>query len=412
MNGEKLVPKLRFPGFNNEWNKEKICNLFEIKNGLNKGKDFFGKGISILNYMDVNLNVLNTENSIKGLVDVNETEMNRYSVKNNDLFFTRTSETSDEIGLTSVYIGKSIKCVFSGFILRARPLNTNINSLFFAYCLRNTRNRYNIIKHSSITTRALISGSILSQMKINFPNISEQEKIANFLSAVDKKIEYLTQFHENYIKFKKGLLQQIFTQKIQFKKDLYETCELDVNFFKDLMKKGKAGGTPKSTKKSYYDGEMPFLSISDMTNQGKYIWSTEKLITDEGLNNSSAWIIPKNSLLYSIYASVGFVAINKVEITTSQAIFGIILKSNMDLEFVYYYLCYYQQFIHRMIETGTQGNLNSKIVKNMSIPVPLLEEQEKISIFLSAVDKKIDLIQSQIDKINMFKKSLLQQMFI
>ena len=71
--------------------------------------------------MDVNKHEFNTEKMIEGLVELTEDEIERFSVKPNDLFFTRTSETSDEIGLTSAYIGNEVNCVFSGFILRARP---------------------------------------------------------------------------------------------------------------------------------------------------------------------------------------------------------------------------------------------------------------------------------------------------
>ena len=78
--------------------------------------------------MDVNKNIYNTKESIKGLVDVDKNEIKRYNVKPNDLFFTRTSETSDEIGLTSAYTGELMDCVFSGFILRARPIKEDINS--------------------------------------------------------------------------------------------------------------------------------------------------------------------------------------------------------------------------------------------------------------------------------------------
>lgn len=184
-------PQIRFKEFSNEWEEYKIEDLFEIKNGLNKGKEYFGHGIPILNYMDVNKNIFNTEYSIEGLVDVDSNELNRYDVKPNDLFFTRTSETFDEIGLSSAYIGKPMNCVFSGFILRARPLSEEINSLFYAYYLRSNKNRQNIIKHSSITTRALISGSNLNKMKVKFPHINEQNKIANFLTLIDKKISLI-----------------------------------------------------------------------------------------------------------------------------------------------------------------------------------------------------------------------------
>ncbi|WP_211265121.1 restriction endonuclease subunit S, partial [Methanobrevibacter curvatus] len=195
--------KLRFPEFSDEWEEKKLGDLFEIKNGLNKSKDFFGHGIKILNYMDVNKNIFNNENSIKGLVDVNNDEISRYNVKPNDLFFTRTSETSDEIGLSSAYIGKHINCVFSGFILRARGKIKDINALFYAYYFRNPKNRQKIIKHSSITTRALISGSNLSLMKINFTSMNEQFKIADFLTTLDRKVNLLEKKLDIFKDFKK-----------------------------------------------------------------------------------------------------------------------------------------------------------------------------------------------------------------
>ena len=91
MSEEKLVPKLRFNGFDDEWLEYQFEDIYEIKNGLNKGKEYFGQGIQILNYMDVNKFEFNTENTIKGLVELSNEEIERFSVKPNDLFFTRTS---------------------------------------------------------------------------------------------------------------------------------------------------------------------------------------------------------------------------------------------------------------------------------------------------------------------------------
>ena len=203
-------------------------------------------------------------------------------------------------------------------------------------------------------------------------------------------------------------MQQIFTQKLRFNfSDEWKIVKLE-----SLIKKGKAGGTPSSTNSDYYNGDIPFLSIRDMTEQEKYIIKTEKTITEEGLNNSSAWIIPKNSLLYSIYASIGLVAINRSDISTSQAIYGIILKEGVSLEYMYYYLTYFKKNVHKYIETGTQGNLNAKLLKSFEILLPSLEEQEMIVNVLSLVDEKIENSKKEIEKINVFKKGLLQQMFI
>jgi len=164
--------------------------------------------------MDVNKHEINNEHDIKGLVELTDEEIERFSVKPNDLFFTRTSETSNEIGLTSAYVGNAVKCVFSGFLLRARP-KIDVNSIFFSYYLRSPKQRANIIKFSSITTRALISSGNLSKMKIKFPSKKEQDKIAYLFINIDKKIKFLEKKHENYQNFKMYLMQQIFAQKLR-----------------------------------------------------------------------------------------------------------------------------------------------------------------------------------------------------
>ena len=183
--------------------------------------------------MDVNKHEINNEHDIKGLVELTDEEIERFSVKPNDLFFTRTSETSNEIGLTSAYVGNAVKCVFSGFLLRARP-KIDVNSIFFSYYLRSPKQRANIIKFSSITTRALISSGNLSKMKIKFPSKKEQDKIAYLFINIDKKIKFLEKKHENYQNFKMYLMQQIFAQKLRFADDESEWQEIrlkDIGIF-------------------------------------------------------------------------------------------------------------------------------------------------------------------------------------
>lgn len=116
--------------------------------------------------------------------------------------------------------------------------------------------------------------------------------------------------------------------------------------------------------------------------------------------------------MYSIYASIGFVSINKIDLTTSQAIYGIILKENVNQDFVYHYLKDFKRYIHKYIETGTQGNLNSKIVQNIEIKLPFSEEQNYYSNLFNILDYKIEVAETEIHKLKIFKKGLLQKMFV
>lgn len=110
-----------------------------------------------------------------------------------------------------------------------------------------------------------------------------------------------------------------------------------------------------------------------MTKQGKYVEFTEKHISENGLANSSAWIVPSNSLILSMYASVGLVCINKVPLATSQAMFSMVLKDCNMLDYIYYYLNFFRETqIHRLLETGTQSNINADTVRDIEIPFILI----------------------------------------
>ena len=180
-----------------------------------------------------------------------------------------------------------------------------------------------------------------------------------------------------------------------------------------LFSKGKAGGTPTSTNKEYYNGEIPFLSINDITKQGKYVRYTENHLSRSGLENSSAWVVPEYSLIISMYASVGLVTINEVPITTSQAMFAMHLRDKDLLDYLYYYLSYFKyRHIHKYLETGTQSNINADIVRGIMIPTYGHSRNMKIASTLQGIDAKIDNELSVLKLFNRQKNYLLSQMFI
>ena len=174
---------LSFEGKNVEW--KSISELFEIKNGLNKEKIFFGKGTPIVNFTDVYKNRSLTSHVLKGKVEVSEREIKLYSAQKNDIFFTRTSETREDIGLASALLDDVENCVFSGFVLRARPKTNLLHPKFCSYYLSSAAARNEIVRNSSFTTRALISGTRLAKIKIPIPSLAEQERIVSILDKFD-----------------------------------------------------------------------------------------------------------------------------------------------------------------------------------------------------------------------------------
>lgn len=164
----------------------------------------------------------------------------------------------------------------------------------------------------------------------------------------------------------------------------------------------------------YYDGTIPFLSISDISSQNKYIKYTEKYISEDGLKNSSTWLVPKNSIILSMYASYGLPCINKIELATSQAMYSMIFKDDIDVEFIYYYLYYLQQinYYDRLVSTGTQSNLNAEKVNKIKIYCPNYDIQKNISKLFVSCDRKILLEENKLLKLQELKKGLMQSMFV
>ena len=166
-----------------------LSEVFEFKNGLNKSKEYFGKGIPFVSYMNVyKLDRLTTED-INDKVDVTEDEIERFSVQRGDVLFTRTSEVKDEVGYSSVMLEDMEKCVFNGFTIRGRLKNNNLLlPEFSAHLFRSYSVRKEIIKRSSFTTRASLSGQELGKVEVMIPPLSLQHKIVTILDKFQTMI--------------------------------------------------------------------------------------------------------------------------------------------------------------------------------------------------------------------------------
>lgn len=166
-----------------EW--KTLGELFEFKNGLNKGKEFFGRGTPIVNYTDVYKNIRLTSAVVRGTVEASPEEQKRYNVRRGDVFFTRTSETKEEIGKTSVLLEDIDGGVFSGFVLRARPKTDSLLPEYCAHCFNSSSFRKEIVRYSTYTTRALTNGSTLAKLTIPLPPLPIQERIVQVLDNFD-----------------------------------------------------------------------------------------------------------------------------------------------------------------------------------------------------------------------------------
>ena len=175
----------------------------------------------------------------------------------------------------------------------------------------------------------------------------------------------------------------------------------------DVCTRVCSGGTPKSTNLSYYGGEIPWLNTKEI--DFNRIYSTEKTITDSGLNNSSAkWIVP-NTVTVAMYgATAGKSCIVKVPMTTNQACCNLTINDEVaDYEFVYYTLKNDYTTLASLANGGAQQNLNAQIIKDYVLKMPSLADQRRIASILSSLDWKIELN----NKINADLEEMAQAIF-
>ena len=181
------------------------------------------------------------------------------------------------------------------------------------------------------------------------------------------------------------------------------------------LAKFQSGGTPSRSNKTYWDnGNIPWVKISDITDE-MYVTNTEEFITKAGLDNSSAKLFPKNTILYTIFATIGKIGILDIEATTNQAISGIQPKNNVDLFYMYYGLKFITNEVQKVSTGVAQNNINLTKLKEQWFPLPPLEEQKRIVVNLdnlfAKIDKAIALHQKNIDEADIFMASVLNDVF-
>lgn len=218
MSQVNLVPTLRFSEFNTPWNIEKLGYFYTFKNGVNADKEQYGKGTKFINVLDVLQPNPITSDSIKGKVEVDDKILKKNAVTCGNLLFQRSSETREEVGTSNVYLGDRT-VTFGGFVIRGTPVQ-QVNPIYMNYLLKSSKARKEIVTKSGGSTRYNVGQETLSSVNIIVSDKDEeQQKIANFLSSIDTKISQLTEKHRLLKEYKKGIMQQIFSQKIRFKDD-------------------------------------------------------------------------------------------------------------------------------------------------------------------------------------------------
>ncbi|MEA3420615.1 MAG: restriction endonuclease subunit S, partial [Acidobacteriota bacterium] len=270
-----------------------------------------------------------------------------------------------------------------------------------------------LVKIGQGSTFEAINKRDIFELKIPFPTISEQKKIAEVLLSVDEAIDKKQEIIEKTKMLKKGLMQELFTHGIGHKKfketeigkipvdwevvKIEDTCEV------------VGGSTPSTNVKEFWNGGINWAIPTDITKlKGNLISSTEKSITERGLSNCAAKILPIGSILLTSRATIGECAINLKPMATNQGFASLICKDKVYNWFVFYRIKYMRKEIERLGNGSTFNEVSKKSIRGLKILIPLLSEQKKIAEILTSVDEVIEKEMAQKERIEKIKKGLMQ----
>lgn len=381
----KNIPRLRFPEFHGEWIESLLGDIAKFSKGKGISKsDIFDNG----EYECIRYGELYTHyNEVIDKV-ISKTDFNNNPVLSeiNDVIIPASGETALDIATAS--------CVLKSDVLLGGDLNiirSKVNGVFLSYYLNNKRKK-EIARLSQGNSVVHVYPSQLKTLKIFIPQTTEYDEIAEFLTAVDKRIELLEKKKTLLETYKKGVMKKIFNQQIRFKDD-------NGNEFPDWEEKELGDITNKKSSN--------ISANSIESNEGNYTiyGATGELKEVDFFEMNTPYIsIVKDG------SGVGRVKLCKPYSSVLGTLDIITNNETSDLNFIYQFLT--KTSFLKFVTGSSIPHIYYKDYSKLKLSVPSIKEQEKISKFMSSIDSQIELLVTQIDKSKTWKKGLLQKMFV
>lgn len=407
---EKLVPKLRFPEFDGNWDERKLSDVAKITTGstppTNESKFYNGEYLFV-SPADLNSGryVYDTKTKVTKL----GFEKGRV-IKKGGVLFVSIGSTIGKVGQASS------DCITNQQINSLEAKNDFSNDFIYSLLFKNGEN---INKIAGVQAVPQLNKTDFSNLKYNFPTLTEQQKIASFLTSVDERLTLLAQQKEKLELYKKGVMQQIFSQKLRFKD---ENGKDYPNW--EEKKLGDLGNTfnglTGKTKEHFGNGK-PYV-------QYMQIFSGSKInINDFGFveigKNENQSMIQYGDIFFTTSSEtpneIGTtsVLLDKVgEVYLNSFCFGFRPNSLNELVPEFAQFLFRSKQVRNKIVPLAQGstrfNMSKVELMKIDLLLPCEEEQQKIASFLSAIDVQIEGVSNKIEQTKLFKKGLLQQLFV
>lgn len=407
---EKITNANSFP---KDWPIKKLADIGSTYGGLtNKSKEDFTEGNSkFITYKNIYNNTFINTNELESVRIDKDEKQNK--VKYGDVFFTGSSETPDEVGISSVLLEEVDDVYLNSFCFgfRFNDLKKTIPE-FYGYYFRGPVFRNEVYPLAQGSTRFNLSKSEMVKLKVPVPPVKEQYKIAAILSSVDETIEKTEAIIEQTEKVKKGLMQQLLTKGIghtKFKKtEIGEIPEeWEVKNIGELAEKILGGGTPSREVQNYYKGNIPWATVKDIT---YYILNTtEEYISDEAVENSATNVIPAGNVIIATRIGLGKVFMNTVDMAINQDLKGIIPKTELiEAEYLLWCLLSKAEKIESMGTGTTVKGIRLEQLKEILLPIPQKSEQKRIVSILNNLEEKIKNERKKHITLLLLKKGLMQ----
>ncbi len=372
---------MRFSGFDDEWKKSNLGNISSNEmygmNSAAKDYDGFNKYIRITDISETsNKFIPNPLTSPDGDLE------DKYKLKKGDIVFARTGAST---GKTYLYDDNDRNLYFAGFLIKFHIDNADPKFIFYNTLKEEYLNWVSVMSVRS--GQPGINSNEYKKLPIILPSLDEQNKISNFLTSIDKKIDLLERNHQFYQEFKKFLMQQIFTQKLRFN----FTDDWNYMNFSEIFKS-------VSTKKYQ-------IKSADILDKGDFE------VIYQGQDEIAGYFNDKTKLCQElpiiIYGDhTTFVKFrDKPFIVGADGVKLLIPKFNANPKYLFYALEHFN-----IKPEGYKRHFS--IIKKIKLPIPTLEEQNEISEIFTYIDIKLKYTKIQLQETEEFKKGLLQQMFI
>ena len=416
----KSVPKLRFKEFEGKWNNYRLGDVcIKIQDGnygesYPKSDEFVKEGIPFLTSKALGGDGILKEEKLDFLPVKKHNQLKKAHIELNDVLFTNRGSNVGTIG----FVDKRIDGGNIGPQLTLLRSDLKIVAPLFLKVSLDTYNfKKQVNSQDSGSAMNFFGIRATSLFKLNLPSLPEQNKLAEFLSSVDKKIQLLEKKKEQLELYKKGVMQKIFSREIRFKDENGNSFpDWENLLLVDVLERTSTGLNPRKNFK-LGSGDNYYITIKNIDN-GKLDFDKAEKIDDLALKMiAKRSDLSKGDIIMSSIGNVGESFLLKeqpINWNINESVFMLRTNEKVSSNFLYHTLNLRNSRWY--LENNSTGSSFKSIklndLKLMPLVVPSYNEQKKIADFLSAIDKKIETTSTQIDKTKEFKKGLLQQMFV